>query len=306
MKYIKLFLLLAVAAVGFSACSDDDDTYNTASNVTVGFESDTLTTKENAGYVNIPIAIEGYRNGDVQLTLETSETGTNPAKEGVNYLITDKSLQLLAQNDTTSSAVLNVQLKTLDDDEINENRTFTLSITSCNGGTVARKDIVVVLRDNDAAFYEKFFGKWTLTGTVEGSSGVSDFTKTITISGPTDESDADYDNLLTVSAPSFVDVGINLDFTWHFGYSFDITGKTGSLSLILGEVNATYGTRYQWTLYTDDGQSLVDDPIVTPWQLGDEDAFPTTITFDETKSIYMYQPGAGTWRIFTFKSMTKQ
>ena len=58
MKYIKLFMLLA--AVSFlGACSDDDESWNSASDVTVSMENTTLRIKESAGIVEVPIKVEG-------------------------------------------------------------------------------------------------------------------------------------------------------------------------------------------------------------------------------------------------------
>ena len=118
MKYIKLFMLLAVVSL-FAACSSDDD-YNT-NETTVSFANNAITTKESAGIVNIPINVTGLRNGDISLRIVTEEVGENPAKEDVNYMITDKTLTLKA--DTLQSGVINVEVKMVDDNEINENRT---------------------------------------------------------------------------------------------------------------------------------------------------------------------------------------
>ena len=69
MKYLKLFLLLA-AAPFIASCSDDDD-FNTAQ-CTLGFQSELLKTKESAGFFNVPITIEGLRNGNVNVTITTT------------------------------------------------------------------------------------------------------------------------------------------------------------------------------------------------------------------------------------------
>ena len=153
MKYIKLFMLL-VAATVFAACSDDDS-WN-SKEVTVGFDNPTLSIKENGGLVNIPINVKGLRNGDIALVIKAEETGDNPAVEDVNYMITDKTLNLKA--DDLEEGVVNIELKTIDDQEINENRTLKLIIADAKGATIENNEITITLRDNDAAFYEKFFG----------------------------------------------------------------------------------------------------------------------------------------------------
>ena len=114
-------MLLALALPFFASCSDDDDV-NTAE-CTVGFESAALTYSEaTSDYVNIPIAVKGHRNGPVRVTIETAPEGATPAVEGENYMITDKTLNLNA--DTLSTGTINVELKIINDNEINDDRSF--------------------------------------------------------------------------------------------------------------------------------------------------------------------------------------
>ena len=68
MKYLKLFMLLLVACT-FAACSDDDNN-NTNGETTVSFANATLKLKESAGLINIPIKVEGARNGDVSVVVK--------------------------------------------------------------------------------------------------------------------------------------------------------------------------------------------------------------------------------------------
>lgn len=302
MKYIKLFMLLAVVSL-FAACSSDDD-FNTKE-ATVGFASDSVVTKESAGIVNIPISVTGVRNGNVTVTVKAEEEGVNPAKEDVNYMITSKTINIKA--DTLASGTMNVEVKMVDDSEINENRTFKLTIVSANGAKIeGNASTIVTIRDNDAAFYEKFFGKWNLSGTIESGSGVSTFSKDVTISGETNEESEDYDNILTVSAPGFINVGASIDCEWHFRYSFDMATKKGTLGFICGEQIASYGSSYTWMWVTDNGVSYTADDVTAPWALGEGDTFPTTITFPASQALYFYQPGAGVWRILTDLTLTKK
>lgn len=304
MKYIKLFMLMVAASL-FVACSDDDDSVNTNS-TTIGFESDTITVKESSGIFSVPIAVSGYRNGDIKVSVTAEAVGDNPAKEDVNYMITDKTLSLL--NDTTGTETMNVQVKPIDDSEINLNRTFKLTIASTEGATVTKQSVVIVIRDNDAAFYEKFFGKWTLSYDVYDGKTVSNESKTVVISGATNESDSKYNNLLDASCTGMFNVGITLDCAWSFRYSFDATNKTGKLGLIMGDIVASYKSSYQWTFLTYDGTNYTEDDYTADWKLGDGDAFPTTFTFpkDNVQVVYLYQPGAGWW-IQTFNwVLTKQ
>lgn len=300
MKYIKLLAIGLVATV-VASCSNDD-AVNTLE-TSLGFTQETLVIKENTGLVQIPIAIQGYRNGNVSVEIEAVGTGENPAVEGKNFVITDKNLKLLAENDTTNAAVLNVEFKTLDDSEINESREVTLTITAANGCSITKKSIVITLRDNDAAFFEKFFGKWQLTAK-DGDD--KDMSCTVTISGPSDEEDPDYDHILWVSAPALFNVGVALNCEWPMEYTFDKATKKGTLSHLMNQnYVATYSTSYKWVFVTDNGESYVTDPVTAEWTLGEGDSFPTTIEWGEDKAIYLYQPGAGAWSLMYDIKLTK-
>lgn len=304
MKYIKLFMVLVVASVLAVSCSDDDG-YNT-NDATVGFESTTFTTKESAGIVNIPVKVEGLRNGNVALTVKAEETGVNPAKEDVNYIITDKTLNLNA--DTLDARTINIEVKMVDDSEINDDRTFKLVITEADGAEIVAGEITVTIRDNDAAFYEKFFGKWILSATevVDNNGNEAPYQTEITITGETDEENPDYDNILTAQSSAMFNVGVDLDCQWRFRYSFDPSSKQGTLGFICGEQVASYGSAYKWIWATDDGQYLTTDDITAPWALGEDNAFPTTIKFPEDSYLYLYHQGTGIWVILYDLKLTKK
>lgn len=288
--------MLTVAAVVLASCSDDES-FNTLQ-TTVGFEQENIAIKENVGLYNVPIAIDGYRNGDVAVEIVAEGTGANPAVEGKNFLITDKTLSLLADNDTTAAAVLNVQLQTIDDKEINDNRELTLTIKSAQGATVTTSKVVITLRDNDAAFFEKFYGTWTLKG-VYASTGKA-FEKNVVLTGPNDETDPDYNKKLWATSPGLFNVGVSLDCEWPFYFTFDKETKTGTLSFGLYEnYVATYvapnGNTFQWVFVSDDGQSYTTDPVVATWKLDENGGLPAVIEWDPEAMIYLYQPGEGWW-----------
>ncbi len=296
MRYIKLFMLLAVASL-FASCSDDE-TIN-SNNVTAGFVNDTIVVKENTGFFNIPIKIEGARNGDVKLEVSVAGTGTNPATEDKNYRITGKSLQLLT--DTLKSSTLNVEVQTVDDQEINENREFTVTIKNQQGATLTQQaSVVVIIRDNDAAFYEKFFGKWEFTAI---DSEGKDVKKTITISGATDENDPAYDYLLDVHAPAFLNVGVDLDLDWNFIYSFDVEKKEGELLFLQGATISSYGGVYEWCWLS------TAQTYGSKWRLGEDGSFPTEINFAMSAiyPLYFYAtaPSEGWWERYEEISIKK-
>ena len=151
---------MAAALPFFTSCSEDDNEVNTRE-CTVGFESKAVTLDETAGYGQIPIAVSGHRNGPVRVTIEAAPTGTETAVEGILYMITDKTLNL--NQDTLTTGTINVEEKFIDDSETNDDRQFTLTITSAEGAEITTQQTTVTISDNDGDFYRAFAGTWTIT-----------------------------------------------------------------------------------------------------------------------------------------------
>jgi len=310
MKYTKIFMALLMALF-MVACSDDDDAINT-NQITLGFENEAIVVKENVGYFNVPIKIAGYRNGNVKVNVVATPVGENGAVEDVNYMITDKSVQLLSENDTTDNATLNIQIKTIDDQEINENRSFTLEITSAEGATITTKTIQITLRDNDAAFYEKFFGKWDMTCTNHLGNTVK---YDVVISGPTDEDDPDYENYLYVTISKIVS---GLTANTYFKYSFDKATRKGKLAFDLEDTAypiasyAAYNAKWVWVNFDPQG-ALLEDPIDAEWTIDENSAIPTTLEFNTyggtlaTYEFFSQNPDyAGIWGYYNNIVLTRK
>lgn len=308
MRYLKLFMLLAMSTA-FVACSDDEESYN-SNDVTVGFTATEYSIRENASIVDIPINIVGKINGDVTLTVTAEEYGDNPAKEYQNgenvgnYVITDKTLRVAADNN--DSRTVNVQVAPIDDDEMSGNRTFKLTIAAVNGAQVveAYKTMVVTLVDNEAALYERFAGRWHLSGITGDGKTEETYTTDVVLSGTTDTSKPEYNNIYTVSAKGMFNVGISLDCNFRFRYSFDEASKSGTIGFICGDLVASYYD-YEWIFLTDDGVNLTTDDVTAPWVLGEDNSLPTEIVFPADATIYLYQPGAGYWRYLTNMKLTR-
>lgn len=285
MKYFKLFMLLLVACT-FAACSDDDNN-NTNGETTVSFASATLKLKESAGLVNIPIKVEGARNGDVSVVVKAEEVGESPAVEDKHYIITSKSVRVKADEET--SATLNIETKIVDDDEINTDRTFKLTIVSANGAKIGENSsVLVTIRDNENAFYEQFFGTWEITGLAQ-SNGKA-FNATIKITGEQDDDAPNYNNILTATSTNFVDFGADTDFEWHFRYTFDETTKTGTIGFICDEEVAAFdnaGNHYSFCWLGVEGQYLTSTDVTANWSLVN-DKFPGEIVFPNNASIYLF------------------
>lgn len=189
MKYIKLLSLL-VAVLFLGACSDDDVKKNSAADVTVSMGTASISPKESAGVVSLPIKVEGPTNGMVSLIVETREVGSNPAVENTHYYVTTKKINI-----TGSEGY--VELDMVDDDVINDPRTFEVTIVKVEHAKLneAAKTTSVVIRDNDHEPYDRLQGNWRLTykdynGTVQRQR--------VTITGADDPSEYIYNKLLYI------------------------------------------------------------------------------------------------------------
>lgn len=237
MKYIKLLSLL-VAVLFLGACSDDDVKKNSAADVTVSMGTATISPRESAGFVSLPIKVEGPTNGMVTLTVETREVGSNPAVDGTNYYVTTKKINI-----TGSEGY--VELEMVDDDEINDPRTFEVTIVKVEHAKLneAAKTTSVVIRDNDHEPYDRLQGTWTLT--YKNYDGAVQRQK-VTITGADDPSEYIYNKLLYVE-------GMLLEKSKaHLSFNFDTANNTCYVSF-------TNFMKYNWV--TGFNHPSFSDPI---------------------------------------------
>lgn len=224
MKYIKLLSLL-VAVLFLGACSDDDVKKNSAADVTVSMGTATISPRESAGVVSLPIKVEGPTNGMVTLTVETREVGSNPAVENTNYYVTTKKINI-----TGSEGY--VELEMVDDDEINDPRTFEVTIVKVEHAKLneAAKTTTVEIRDNDHEPYDRLQGTWTMT--YKNYDGAVQRQK-VTITGADDPSEYIYNKLLYVE-------GMLLEKSKaHLSFNFDSANNTCYVSF-------TNFMKYNW------------------------------------------------------------
>lgn len=289
MKYIKLLMLLAVVTF-FGACSSDEDSWNSAADVTVSMKNPTMVIKENMGLTNVPIKVEGKTNGNVYVTLAVKEVGSNPAKEDVHYYITDKTISI-------SDSIGYVEVEPVDDDEINTDRTFEITIVEAKGAKIGNATTQVSLKDNDSQIYEKLQGKWKLTGVSRQGAPMESVVKII---GASDEKDGDYNHTLYLTGMAVSSSSARL--------SFDEKNKVIAFDN-LGKYNFIEG--YDFTkdlnimgnivLSNLSNGSLTTTPIKGTWS---EDC--KEIVFDQDQVLFggIYTTG-GTFTGYEFFSVTK-
>lgn len=311
-------MLLAIALPFFWSCSDDEEATNTEQ-CTVGFASEEVQISEaTTGYTNIPINVSGYRNGSVQVKVEAAPVEKNGAVEGTHYLITDKTLNIKA--DTLSTGTINVEVKVIDDNEINEDRQFTLTIVSANGAKISTQKTTVTIKDNDGDTYLAFAGTWTLKAKrpvydEEGypTGEYTDFSADVTLSCAADESSADYEKIIKASCPAMFDVGVSLDCSWRFRYNYNKETRQGTLGFICGEEISSLdngGQLYQWAWATDDGRQITYDDVTGSWSVEEGKVLPDVITFPTNQMLYLYQtlyqPSIGLWDAVYDITLTKK
>ena len=277
MKYNKIFALL-LATAAFAGCSKEDISWN-SSDATVGMGQAELVVKENKGMVNVPLVVDGELNGPVEVTVEVAEVGENPAMEDVHYIVTSKSY-VIAEDATEGK----IEFKTIDDADINEARTFVITIKSANGATVSEtaNSTVVTLKDNDSQFYEKLQGKWKWSANNGGQSW------NVTILGA-EEGEDGYNEVLYVTG-----VGGNSATSMTMFYSYDVATKTGYVYIpfgyVFGQLNFSgIGICDVVTITAVDGYVSLEGGLIGTWN---EDF--TEITFEENKTMYggVFQNGS--------------
>lgn len=289
MKYIKLLMLLAVVTF-FGACSSDDDSWNSAADVTVSMKNPTMVIKENMGLTNVPIEVKGKTNGNVYVTLAVKEVGKKPAKEDVHYYITDKTISI-------SDSIGYVEVEPVDDDEINADRTFEITIVEAKGAKIGNATTQVSLKDNDSQIYEKLQGKWKLTGVSRQGAPMESVVKII---GASDEKDGDYNHTLYLTGMAVSSSSARLSFNAKDGYvAFDNLGK---YNFIEGyDFTKDLGIMGNIVLSNLSNGSLTTTPIKGTWS---EDC--KEIVFDQDQVLFggIYTTG-GTFTGYEFFSVTK-
>ena len=289
MKYIKLLMLLAVVTF-FGACSSNDDSWNTAADVTVSMKNPTMVIKENMGLTNVPIEVKGKTNGNVYVTLAVKEVGSNPAKEDVHYYITDKTISI-------SDSIGYVEVEPVDDDEINDDRTFEITIVEAKGAKIGNATTQVSLKDNDSQIYEKLQGKWKLTGVSRQGAPMESVVKII---GASDEKDGDYNHTLYLTGMAVSSSSARLSFDEKTKeIAFDNLGK---YNFIEGyDFTKDLGIMGNIVLNNLSNGSLTTTPIKGTWS---EDC--KEIVFDQDQVLFggIYTTG-GTFTGYEFFSVTK-
>jgi hypothetical protein len=296
MKYLKIFMLL-IAAVVVASCSDDDDKWNSTSEAVVSMGSAQISWKENKATntpVYVPITVTGKRNGPVQVTVEVAESGDTPAMDDVHYRITSKTIVIPADADEGQ-----IELMTVDDMDINENRTFTMTITDVKGGTLGDvASTLITLKDNDSEFYEKLMGGWKLSVYDATASADADPLEwNVSIDG-FDEDEEGYNQTLYLTGFDGENEPVELV------YEFDKTNNKGRVGLILpSDFIAAYnfsgiGPHFLGLCAYVPGSGWMNEESIL-WATWNEDFTEVTFENEDTtplvgERLYVYPSGEAT------------
>lgn len=247
MKLNKIFAF-SLAALALTACSDDKS-YNSASDVTVSMGLASINAPEDyvgqASFCYVPIKLSGKANGPVKVTVAVEE-GSVPAIETAHYFITSKTV-IIPEGQTE----VNVEFYPTGDDEINDDRQFTMFIESVEGAKVEGLDRTEITLLDDDHFLPEAYAKiqgdftftctnndkaetqtWTISGVEESEEG---YLKTIYISGLQNYPWMVLPTILTYDAASGqAQLAVNYGTLLAEGVEFN---GLGAMDVVLGSVS---------------------------------------------------------------------
>ena len=307
MKLYKYFAI-ALAAISATACSDSDESWNTASDVTVSMAQSTMAISEDAEagrYYYLPIMVSGEANGPIQVTVEVKGTTSSPATEDKDYVFTQKTIVIPA-----GELSGNVEFYPTGDNEINDDRVFEATIVKAEGALIgSQPTCTVTLKDNERLIpeaYANIQGVWNFKANT--SRGPVDFP--LTVIGA-NEGESGYLTDLVVTG------WVGYDWVQTTAtFSYDASTDQAIISFPLGqwiaegldfgeEVGADCKVMLASVSYTSNGASLVSKGTISATSNADM----TKIEFPESAeligAIYAGSFTGFTWFWYDTMSMSR-
>lgn len=135
MKRANLFIMLGMLLLGVAACNDEANKQLPVFTETVEFENTSMSFRENAGEVVIPVILSGFAKEDVRVSVEvyTKNTKDTTAVEGVHFELPQKTITIPA-----GESIGEIPMTIINDNTVNTNRNFRLQITAIEGAEGAR------------------------------------------------------------------------------------------------------------------------------------------------------------------------
>lgn len=242
MSNLKIYAFFLCTVIISACSSDDEETFNTGA-ATVGFQETAMTVKESAGLCTVPVVVTGEHNGNIRVTIQLEDKN---AKEDENYIITTKTLVIPAGQETA-----NFEFRTVDDELVNDDRSFDIIIADVRGATAGTNNrLVVTIKDNDSNLYETLAGTWVFTGTasaVKVSNVKVSFSVKVATAAEGTEAFGNY--LVCANEAGFdPDNDIPWQFSWRLKYEYNPGTQKVSLSIVAGEdvaANGVYTVRFR-------------------------------------------------------------
>ena len=170
MNYLKQFAILLLPLV-MMACNEDNG-LNTGT-ATVEFQSPEIGIKELTSSLNLPIMVKGKHNGLIKVLIEMKENNSG-FENDKDILITDNHLLI-----PTGTESVNIEtLLSIANDEINQNRFFSITIVDVEGATIGTNATckINILENSPLEGKYRMEGKSQL----QTPSGVTDYACTLT------------------------------------------------------------------------------------------------------------------------------
>ncbi len=229
MKILKYSLFTAaLLCISGLTTSCDDDSAKGAGDATIGFAQANYSYKESAGLVKIPVQFTGEpKEYPITFNVEAQIEGTEVTLDEVALFTQLTGLKYVGNE----KAPAYVEFQLIDNDEINDSRFITLTITSASGATIANASTRVEIADNDNNPYEKLWGDWTYSAVNAGDGSAVTFTFSIS-GGLTDEEVAQNADkrLVCVGYNGSSSIG-GSPIVWYIDYD----GEAGVCSIAGGE-----------------------------------------------------------------------
>lgn len=134
MKRANLFFVLGIFWLGIAACNDEENKQLPVFTETVEFENTSMSFREDADTVKIPVILSGFTKSDVKVTISVYEnTKDTTAVEGTHFILPQKTITIPA-----GKSVGEFPMILMNDNDVNVNRYCRLWISAIERAQPAR------------------------------------------------------------------------------------------------------------------------------------------------------------------------
>lgn len=230
-KHITYILFALVCSLCLFSSCDEKKPMNTT-DATVSMGEMTMAVKESKGLFYVPVVVSGEQNGEIRVKVEVKSESSNCTVDK-NFILTSADIIIPANKKS-----VNIEIKSIDDREINDDRQFSVSIVNVNGAKVGSSNkTLVTLLDNDDIPYDRMDGEWIVTAKDDIDEG-RQISWTTRLTTAIDETEEGYGSLITMSPWRMYDgetyEGV-LDISHTLAFKYNAASQTATLTLKLGE-----------------------------------------------------------------------